>query len=108
MILVEIPYGGVCPNKNIKVKYDVCKKCGMYKSLLKTFVTCHLNSQSLQMTPETLEVKEVDLENEFNNFLDNIEGIPRMWHSNKQIEWAKSIAKHFFELGIRTRKEEVK
>ncbi len=54
------------------------------------------------------EQTEVDLEKEFNNFLDNIEGVPQMWHSDEQIVWAKSIAKHFFEFGIRTRKEEVK
>ena len=54
------------------------------------------------------EQPEMDLEKEFNNFLDNIEGVPRMWHSDEQIVWAKSIAKHFFEFGIRTRKEEVK
>ena len=47
MIQVEVPYGEVCPNKNIKVKYDVCKECGKYKSLSKTFVTCHLNNQTL-------------------------------------------------------------
>lgn len=54
---------------------------------------------------DTLEVKEVDLEKEFETFLDNIEGVPRMWHSDEQIEWAKDIAKHFFELGLNTRKE---
>ena len=48
----------------------------------------------------TLEVKDVDLEKEFDSFLDNIEGVPRMWHSDEQIEWAKDIARHFFELGL--------
>lgn len=47
-----------------------------------------------------VEQPEVDLEKEFNNFLDNIEGVPRMWHSDEQIEWGKDIAKHFLELGI--------
>ena len=51
-----------------------------------------------------LEVKEVDLEKEFESFLDNIEGVPRMWHSDEQIEWAKDIAKHFFELGLKAQK----
>jgi len=51
----------------------------------------------------TLEVKEVDLEKEFNDFLDNVEGVPRMWHPDEQIEWAKDIAKHFFELGLKAR-----
>lgn len=52
------------------------------------------------------EQPEVDLEKEFNNFLDNVEGIPRMWHSDEQIELAKDIAKHFYELGRNARKEE--
>ena len=52
------------------------------------------------------EQPEVDLEKEFNNFLDSVEGVPRMWHSDEQIEWAKSIAKHFFELGLIARKED--
>jgi hypothetical protein len=47
---------------------------------------------------------EVDLEKEFNDFLDNIEGVPRMWHSDEQIEWAKDIARHFYELGLNTKK----
>ena len=55
---------------------------------------------------DTLEVKEVDLEKEFESFLDNIEGVPRMWHSEEQIEWAKDIAKHFFEIGLKTQKGE--
>jgi len=54
---------------------------------------------------DTLEVKEVDLDKEFEWFLDEVEGVPRMWHSDEQIEWAKDIAKHFFELGIKARKE---
>ena len=55
---------------------------------------------------DTLEVKEVDLEEEVESFLDNIEGVPRMWHSDEQIEWAKDIAKHFFELGLKAQKGE--
>lgn len=57
---------------------------------------------------DTLKVKEVDLEKEFNNFLDSVEGVPRIWHSDEQIGWGKDIAKHFFELGIITKKEEDK
>ena len=52
----------------------------------------------------TLEGKEVDLEKEFNSFLDDVEGMPRMWHSDEQIEWGKDIAKHFFNLGIQVLK----
>ena len=62
--------------------------------------------QEVQCEIDTLEVKEVDLEKEFESFLDNIEGVPRMWHSDEQIEWAKDIAKHFFELGLKTQKGE--
>lgn len=48
--------------------------------------------------------KEVCLEKEFESFLDNIEGVPRMWRSDEQIKWAKDIAKHFFELGLKIQK----
>ena len=50
--------------------------------------------------------KEVDLEEEFNDFLDNVEGVPPMWYSDEQIEWAKDIARHFYELGLQAQKEE--
>lgn len=36
-----------------------------------------------------------ELEKEFNRFLDNVEGTPRMWHSDEQMEWALDIARHF-------------
>ena len=36
-----------------------------------------------------------DLEVEFNRFLDEVEGVPRMWHSEEQIEWAMDVARHF-------------
>lgn len=49
---------------------------------------------------------EVDLEKEFEDYLDNMEGQPRMWHPDEQIEWAKDIARHFYKLGLNTRKEE--
>ena len=52
------------------------------------------------------EQLEVDLEKEIDDFLDNIEGVPRMWHSDEQIEWAKDIARHFYELALNARKEE--
>ena len=66
------------------------KNIGMYKAcvILMDFLI------------NTLEVKEVDLEEEYESFLDNVEGVPRMWHSDEQIEWGKDIAKHFFELGL--------
>ena len=38
-----------------------------------------------------------DLEEEFNRFLDEEEGVPRMWHSDEQMEWGKDIARHFAE-----------
>ena len=55
---------------------------------------------------DTLETKEVDLDKEFEWFLDEVEGVPRMWHPDEQIEWAKDIAKHFYELGLKTQKGE--
>ena len=62
--------------------------------------------QTISYIFENLEVKEVDLEKEFESFLDNIEGVPRMWHSDEQIEWAKDIDRHFFELGLKAQKGE--
>ena len=35
------------------------------------------------------------MEEEFNRFLDEVEGVPRMWHSDEQMEWGKDIARHF-------------
>lgn len=53
------------------------------------------------------EQPEVDLEKEIDDVFDNIEGVPRMWHSDEQIEWARDIARHFYELGrLNARKEE--
>ena len=47
-----------------------------------------------------LEVKKMDIEKEFRSFLDDTEGMPRMWHSDEQLEWGLDIAEHFFELGL--------
>ena len=44
------------------------------------------------------EQPEVELEKEFEDYLGNMEGQPRMWHPDEQIEWAKDIARHFYEL----------
>lgn len=55
------------------------------------------------------EQTEVDLEKEFESYLNNMIGQPRMWHPNEQIEWGKSIAHHFAEWGaihLNTIKEE--
>lgn len=38
-----------------------------------------------------------DLEEEFNRFLDEEEGVPRMWHSDEQMEWGMDTARHFAE-----------
>ena len=46
---------------------------------------------------------EADLEAEFERFLNDVEGAPRMYHSDEQIEWGKDIARHFAEWG-RTQK----
>ena len=53
-----------------------------------------------------VEVKEVNFDKEFERFLNEVEGVPRMWHSGEQIEWAKGLAKHFFELGLKAQKGE--
>lgn len=49
------------------------------------------------------EQQEVELEKEFNDFLDNEEGTPRMWRSDEQIKWARHIASHFYELGLKSK-----
>lgn len=51
--------------------------------------------RGMEIIYEELEPVNEDLEKEFNHFLDNIEGVPRMWHSDEQMEWAKDIAHHF-------------
>ena len=66
-----------------------------------------LNLEYLEDFLDTLEVKEVDLKKEFEDYLNNVEGQPRIWHSDEQIEWAKNIACHFYGLGLKARKEEV-
>jgi len=55
---------------------------------------------------DVIEVKEADLDKEFECFLDKVEGVPHAWHTDEQIEWAKDIAKHFFELGLKLQKGE--
>jgi len=52
------------------------------------------------------EQPEVDLEKEFEDYLNNMEGQPRIWHSDEQIEWAKDIARHFWNKGYNARKED--
>lgn len=52
------------------------------------------------------EQQELDLEKAFESYLNNMIGQPRMWHPNEQIEWGKSIARHFYELGLNARKED--
>lgn len=47
-----------------------------------------------------------DLEKEFEDYIGTMEGQPRMWHPDEQIEWAKDIARHFYGLGLNARKEE--
>ena len=55
---------------------------------------------SLKNYLNIFEVKEVDLEKEFEWFLNEIEFVHHMRLSGEQIEWVKNIAKHFFELGL--------
>lgn len=104
MIQVEVPYGEVCPNKNIKAKYDVCKECGRYKSLHKTFVMCHLNSQSLQITQKENSNLLVDFETAFAALIDHFD------KKNNYGRWPESdlrqFAECFYELGVNARKEE--
>lgn len=50
----------------------------------------------LQFIDSLQEEHNEDLKEEFNRFLDE-EGVPRMWHSDEQMEWGMDIARHFAE-----------
>lgn len=56
----------------------------------------------------TLEVKEVDLEKEIENYIYTLPysktGIPNGWKHSWSRENVEKIAKHFFELGIKERR----
>lgn len=67
-----------------------------------------IDSLLKQVRKKLQEQPEVELEKEIDDFLDNIEGVPRMWHSDEQIEWAKDIARHFWNKGYNARKEDDK
>lgn len=55
-----------------------------------------LMNEAVDYLQRKLDKKPVsDLDNEFNRFLDDVEGMPRMWHSDEQLEWGKDIARHF-------------
>jgi len=56
---------------------------------------------------DTLEVKEVDLEKEIKNYLDNQPIVTRGKGVNfKLVPSPETIAKHFFELGLKAQKGE--
>lgn len=55
--------------------------------------TCRKLLSFINSLPE--EPVSEDLTEEFNRFLDNEEGMPRMWHPDEQLEWGKDIARHF-------------
>ena len=71
----------------------------------------------LELSIDTLEVKEVDLDKEIDNFYgmyrkngitfsieDNQECLD--WKVDCNPDFEKEFAKHFFELGLKTQKEE--
>ena len=73
--------------------------------------------QTLLETLDTLEVKEVDLENLVEDFCYEYDNRKEMWyelcpndrkllHSPTWSNFAMSIAKHFFELGMRQLKND--
>ena len=75
------------------------------KRIMETPIDCYGHQRvwaynDVKSILDTIEVKEVDIEKEFRSFLDDIEGMPRMWHSDEQLELGLDIAKHFFELGL--------
>ena len=61
--------------------------------------------ESIEDFLDTLEVKEVDLEKEINAYRDNE---MRFLSDEVGYDTLSAIAKHFFELGLKARKEEVK
>lgn len=86
--------------------FDTGEAEGAYQIAIKDILVIITSLQQEQPDfPTIVEQPEVDLEKEFNNYIDSVEGVPRMYHSDEQIVWAKSIAKHFFELGLNARKE---
>jgi hypothetical protein len=70
-------------------KRDADKKILLFKSVLSLI--------------DTLEVKEVDLDKEFDKYCDNLYFIDL---ENEPYEELFECAKHFFELGIRAQKGE--
>ena len=48
--------------------------------------------------PDKIYIHEAsvpNLEKEFDSFLNDIEGVPPMWHSEEQIEWGKRYSPPF-------------
>jgi hypothetical protein len=88
----------------IVVKEEILDKEGKTKLMKKCVHKAYKRGYDMGVLKTTNEMnhnmKDVDLEKEFEWFLDEVEGVPRMWHSDEQIEWAKDIAKHFYELGL--------
>lgn len=59
--------------------------------------------RKLEIKINTLEVKEVDLEKEIDNYLNPIEA----WQIQKEpFSSMEKIARHFFELGLKAQKGE--
>ena len=62
----------------------------------------YIRLQMLRSTIDTLEVKEVDLEEYYHEFLQ------KEWFGNSHVRTVSEMmaftAKHFFELGLRTQK----
>ncbi len=88
----------------IVVKEEILDKEGKTKLMKKCVHKAYKRGYDMGVLKTTNEMnhnmKDVDLEKEFEWFLDEVEDVPRMWHSDEQIEWAKDIAKHFYELGL--------
>lgn len=56
--------------------------------------------EDVESLVESLEPKEVDLENELGNYIEH--------HRNRETGYTMlGVAKHFFELGIKAREEQI-
>lgn len=77
---------------------EECKDYESYVALAERIATC-INVLSFL---DTIEVKEVDLEKEINAYMDN-----EMKFLSDEVGYDtfSTIAKHFFELGLKTIKE---
>lgn len=87
--------------EEIERRINVCEKYSQLNLTESTRIGNHAQLLELRELKDFIdshpeEPASEDLEEEFNRFLDE-EGVPRMWHSDEQMEWGMDIARHFAE-----------